>query len=502
MADYYLKSGGGSIGSGSYRGIWSNSQTWAVGDRVVDTAYSGRVYECTTGGAGGASEPSWNTTTDGTTNSGSAVFTTRVPTTWANATIEIYRVSNIAAAGDNVFVSHNHAEVSSAPYPTFAGSVTNPTRVICADDTSGEPPTTKAETGSCGCTGSVNPVLAGAIYAYGVEFRASNTFANGSWRYGPGTGNVSVFEKCKFTMPWTNMQSIQPCGSLAATQVGSIWKNCDVSFAHASQYIGLGSGRLVWQGGSVISSSAPTVLFAFLAGQNQRSDVEVSGVDLSALSSSAVLVSGVGIGRIVFRDVKLPASWSGTLLSSNLSEMRVEMYNGDSGDTNYRLWVEDYYGSIKSETTLVRTGGASDGTTALSWKMASSAYALYWTPGLVSPEIMRWQDAVGSAVTVTVEILHDSATALNDDEVWVEVMGLNTSGVPLGSWTSDRKVMLASAAAQTSSSETWTTTGMTNPNKQKLSVTFTPQEKGYIVARVVLAKASKTIYVCPKLAVA
>ncbi len=38
--------------------------------------------------------------------------------------------------------------------------------------------------------------------------------------------------------------------------------------------------------------------------------------------------------------------------------------------------------------------------------------------------------------------------------------------------------------------------------RQKLSVTITPQLKGFLHARVMLAKASTTIYVDPKLAVA
>lgn len=152
-----------------------------------------------------------------------------------------------------------------------------------------------------------------------------------------------------------------------------------------------------------------------------------------------------------------------------------------------------------SETTLVRTGGASDGTTALSWKVVSDTTATFNRP-FITQEIVQWNETTGSSVTATVEILHDSATNLTDAEVWVEVMYLGTSGVPLGEWISDRKAdVLASAADQTTSGATWTTTGMSNPNKQKLSVTFTPQEKGFVHARVCIAKASKTLYVCPKL---
>ena len=50
---------------------------------------------------------------------------------------------------------------------------------------------------------------------------------------------------------------------------------------------------------------------------------------------------------------------------------------------------------------------------------------------------------------------------------------------------------LAAAANITTSTATWTTTGLTTPVKQKIAITFTPQMKGYfrIVFKVAKAKA-------------
>ncbi len=93
-------------------------------------------------------------------------------------------------------------------------------------------------------------------------------------------------------------------------------------------------------------------------------------------------------------------------------------------------------------------------------------------------------------MTVTVEIVHNSQGSgangvLNDDEIWLEVMSLSTSGVPLGTWTSDRKSdWLASATAQATSSASWTGDSA-GWDTQKLEVTITPQEKGYLHAMVV-----------------
>jgi hypothetical protein len=179
-----------------------------------------------------------------------------------------------------------------------------------------------------------------------------------------------------------------------------------------------------------------------------------------------------------------------------------ELFNSDSTDTNYRLEKKTQFGTITHETTIVGGAGATDGTTAISWKMVSNADAEWNHQTLDSPEIVRWNETTGSAITVTVDILHDSATNLTDKGIWLGVQYLGTSGFPLGSFVSDAAAnYLASAADQASSSATWTTTGMSNPNKQKLSVTFTPQEKGFIHGVVKMALASKTAYVDPVLQV-
>jgi len=119
-----------------------------------------------------------------------------------------------------------------------------------------------------------------------------------------------------------------------------------------------------------------------------------------------------------------------------------------------------------------------------------------------SPEFSVYNSSTGSSLTATVEILTDSETNLQDDEVWLEIDYQGTSGFPKGTRGTDRMTDITSTPAdQTDSSETWDTTGMTNPNTQKLVVTFTPQEVGYVHARVMLAKAA-TVYVDPYITLA
>ena len=203
----------------------------------------------------------------------------------------------------------------------------------------------------------------------------------------------------------------------------------------------------------------------------------------------------------VIRNCRLPVSWSGSLSVNVLSfNERYEMYNCDSSDTNYRLWIADYNGSIKSETSVVRTGGASDGATPLSWVMVSNEKTIFPLFALASPEIVRWNDTTGSAITVTIEIV--SNEPLGNKQCWIEVQYLGTNGLPLSSFISSAPAdLLSLATALASSSEEWATAGITGPSRQKISVTFTPQERGYVHAVVRLAEPNTTVYVDPLLTI-
>jgi len=432
--------------------------------------------------------------------------------TWALAEADLHTPT--WAAGDRVFVSQAHAQSTAAGISiSLAGTIADPTLLLCVNDAA-EPPTAMATTASVTTTGNSAINITGQCLVDGFSFQAG-TGAAGTTAFitlGSTTGDGQRFEHCLFALNTssTSQRISAPTNNGTAADGECVWVDCEVKFGSAGQGIVVGRGLLRWIGGGLASGgTSPTTLFAG-GSTAHRSEVQIENITLTNASAGInIFTAGTGGGKRVIRNSRLPASWSGVLVSGALTTgERYEMYNCDAGDTNYRLWVEDYAGSIKSETTIVRTGGASDGATPLAWQMVTSSNAQYSVNRLESPEIVQWNETTGSSLTATIEIIHDSQGAgsgskFQDDEIWLEVMYLGTSGFPLGTWISDCKAdVLAAAANQADSSETWTTTGLTTPVKQKLSVTFTPQEKGFIHARVVMAKASKTAYICPKLAVA
>jgi hypothetical protein len=258
----------------------------------------------------------------------------------------------------------------------------------------------------------------------------------------------------------------------------------------------------------ISGSSTPIGWITSLSGS--PIDAVIENGDFSALSTGAmnlVLGGATGnmTGQVIFRNIRMPSSWSGGLASASFTSLgfRAEMHNVDSGDTNYTIKTAEYAGSLSQETGIVRTGGASDGVTTLAWKMTTTGNCTFHGARFMSPEIHRRVTAIGSPITLTVEILHDSTTNLKDDEVWLDVKYLGDSGFPTGLTQRDVKTdLLATGVDQAASGATWTTTGLTNPNKQKLEVTFTPQEAGYIIAKVCMGKAGYSIYVDPKIGVA
>lgn len=432
---------------------------------------------------------------------------------WTDAFTTMSAAASGMSAGDTLFVSNNHAESSAtAQTIAFPGTLASPCRVICVSDAA-TPPTAVATTAVVSTTGGSSINIRGTFSMYGVSFECGSSSSSAVMTLCGTDQDYQIFKSCKFVINTTNGSGNILAGITSSNFESScIWYNCDVKFAAAVQGIRPGQNRFRWRGGSMLSGgTSPNSLFAL---QPDHVDVQADGVDLSNASASIDITNPAasGAGSVVLRNCKLPASWSGSLGTPTGFNTRIEMYNCDSGDTNYKLRISDYAGTVSEDTGVYRDGGASDGITPLSWKMSGSANAEYPAIRLESHELAAWNDTVdGSTVTVSVQVVHDGASALKDNEIWLEVQALTNSGFPLSAFSSDEIAgnsiidPATSAAAHATSAETWTGDTGTGPNGSatwhqiELSVDVVPREVGFILARVVTAKASTTAYVDPEL---
>lgn len=425
--------------------------------------------------------------------------------TWALAKATLASALSAAAAGDTIFVADAHAETAGSGVTitlTSPGTAASPCRILCVDDT-GDPssPTTLATTAVVETT-NTNIVFNGFAYVYGITFKAGNaSVAAAQLRFISASPSFFELESCLLRIHDTHPSGGINVGNGSVSYSGLRLINTNIQFAEANQAFFLNMNKTFeWVGGSLVLGTAPTAGLLLLGNGTAFGRVLIRGVDLANLGSGPLAaVSGDFASVVRFEWCKLGSGFTlttGTLDGPQSVELVVD--NCDSGDTNYKMARRSYMGNVDAEATIVRTGGASDGTTPLSWKLTSNSNTKYHRE-LVSPDIFIWNETVGSSVTLTAEIVTDNVT-LTDAEAWLEIEYLGTSGNPKASFASDRKAnTLATAANQTTSSVTWTTTGLSTPTKQKLAVSVTPQEKGLIRARVVLAKASTTMYVCPKL---
>lgn len=424
--------------------------------------------------------------------------------TFALAKATLAGLLAIDTSGDRLFVSQVHSETTGTSYAmNFAGTLTAPSKLLCGNDAA-EPPTALSTGALIACTASSGTSsINGSVYAYGIKFQFAAVL-----QLGAGNSNCfQHFDNCTFDCTGAG-SSGNFASALDNDNVKMLFTNCSWKFANAGNYIQVGQQFEIKGGSALSGTSTPSALFKFPTDRTMTR-VLVDGMDLSNFASTLVLFSNAGVPacRSVIRNCKLPASWSGTLTNAapTAPGQRFEMFNCASTGINYAVWIEDYAGSIRHETTIVKTGGTSNGTTGTALKMATTANCIYPGTPLVSQDISYWNETTASNITITVDIIHDSVTNLKDDEVWLEVEYLGTSGGPLATIVNDCKAdILATGADQTTSSATWTTTGLTNPNKQKLSVTLSSpqtQLKGEFIGRVKMAKASKTIYVDPTLQV-
>jgi hypothetical protein len=434
--------------------------------------------------------------------------------TWALANATAVGAVADAVAGDTIYVSQSHAETTTGTQTiTFPGTIASPNKIICGND-GAAPPTAVATGGSIANTNGTMD-LRGSYYMRGVTLKGGGSGTSCIITVGQSGTGRALLDTCILDFSASTSTS---SGAAIGTNSASVpsmveFRTTDLKFGNASQGLNIRGARFNWTGGSILSGgTAINALVREFGSISCGPGIAViEGVDLSQMSASGNLITTSGIdvpGKLIFRNCKLPTSWSGSLLSAavTLAGFRAEMHNCDSTDTNYRLWVEDYLGTIKSETTNVRTGGASNGTTTISWRMASNADAEYPHLALESGEIPFWVSSTG-AKTATVEIMHDAqgsgtGSDLTNAEIWAEVQYLGTSGFPLGSFANNAKAdVLASAADHTNSSETWTD-DITTPVKQKLTVSFTVNEIGPAILKVYLAKASSTVFIDPKVTVA
>lgn len=490
-------------GSTKYTAItqWAAATAYSVGDirrqLATPSLNDERVFRCTTAGTSGGSEPAWNLGKGATTNDNGTVWTevTGNSTYGWNAAAPRQRLfmnggSSWAAAGDTVRVHENHAESQTAGVTySSPGTASAPLRVITVNDGL----TALATTATVTVNGGANNFnFNGFAYVYGMTYIGS---AAGGTDVGfsDSATNWWKLDNCAFQFTGNSAITIGANASSLDDRLVE-FENVNITFGNTSGGFTL-HGRLIWKGGSVLGSTVPNTLITNVT-TGPGGLFYGHSLDLSVLGSGKTLVAAQSgtMGDILFENCRLGASVAFTSGSiPGQGGLKIRFVNCDSGATNYNFHDQDYQGTITDESVIVYLAD-------ISRKMVSSANVSYFSP-LVLDDIVVYNTIIGGARTANIQIVSDGVT-FNNDEIWAEVECLGNASYPLGVITRDRisDPVFGTPAAQTSSVVPWTTTGLASPIKQVLEVSFTPQIEGIVKIRVMLAKASTTVYVDPKVA--
>ncbi len=148
---------------------------------------------------------------------------------------------------------------------------------------------------------------------------------------------------------------------------------------------------------------------------------------------------------------------------------------------------------IETDTSVYRTGGASDGTTSFSHKMTTASGRLY-NEAFSFPTSKHVE-----AGPQTITIYLAGSSSLNDDEFFIEVSSPSEEVSPTSrnKFRTTKADMLATPTALASDTSNWTGAGV--GTKQKIEVPISPTVDGTVTVRCYLAKPSTTVYVDPKL---
>jgi hypothetical protein len=478
--------------------VWGATLTVVLGQIIYDST-SGALQICSVAGTTGSSTPTFSATAGVTTTDNTVTWTSLGAHgnfgAWAAPHA---RITNADAATwqtvipAKIFIRNNHAETSSSAISLAGGQGTgaSPNQYLSVGAT--VPPTSVSSGASVSTTGNTNISITGNGYYYGISFNlgtGANTPAFSIAKSGP-----QFYESCSFNITATGATALTSFGTASSNSGFGDFLNCTFTFANAAQTLTFYGGNTIIRGGSVAATgTVPTTLITPNNGQGFT--LLIRDCDLSAITGTLFSFgSSNNAGVATLSNCKLGAGVAMTTgASTNAAGPTFRLTNCDSGNKTNRFYEGNFLGTMQQETTIVdNTNIATNGTSQISWNLTTTANASLGQP-YQSSNLTQWNLLTSGSHTATIQI--NSNVSLTNDQIWMELECLDTSGFPIGTLVSSRASdVLVSPTTYTTSSDSW---GGALTHQQYMQVTFSPAFIGYIRVRVYVAVPSTTIYINP-----
>lgn len=433
----------------------------------------------------------------------SAAGGTNTGGSWTNAFLTLLQATAVATNADIIYVDDGHNEGGTAAL-TITLPATPGLRILSVDSALGLTPTAVSAGAVVAiATGSVALGISGCAYVYGVLFKSSATSSSSAIiNIGVTTTSPTILtiEDGSLEVRTTTGSSFMNIGNSASTSADEhvltlINSTIGTGNAAAGGTIKVRGIRLRFSGVSLIGQPMTSI---FTIDPGVGPDIEIVDSDMTGVTVTNLVSAPAssGMANVRFIQCKLPSGYVALTTTAVVQGTEVSILDCASGDTHGLIEYHNALGNIVTESTIKFTGGAAS----QSWKITTTAYASFTSP-FCTPWV-NWYNTGTSAITPRIEVVRTgSATALNNDDLWIEVDAKVTSGSTQATRTTDRRGLLAANAAQDTGAGTWDGSPGT-PWYGKLEVaSLTPAENGHIRGRVCvgLASVAGTVYADPQI---
>jgi len=469
----------------SVNGDVTNTPNWTtvksaalpLGQIIKNVAATYYFILSTAGTAGSGSEPSWTLTAGVTTADNTCTWTclgavggfsawgaphartkNACATNWAGGSIQ-------NSVTQTIFLADNSAETMSTRTTIDAASQVGLFSFLSVDHTASVPPTgvlagaaIKNTNGSGGSNITIGGNGTALHYWYGVTFEYSGASTNAQLVFGGGGNTYIVLDGCTLKLSGSTNTQIT-FGSSGGNNDLYELNNTTCYFTAVGQIIVPMGCRFNWRNtaSAIGGTSVPTNVIDSLFTQYLILDIE--GVDFSAAGSgkTILLVPSSGAGYARFKDCKFGSGAALDNTINNATYFYVDYVRCDSAGTNYKDQRSSNEGTTTTETVVVRTNGASNGTTQLTHKYVTGTGPLWVKPHKGFP-IAVWNTVLSTNRTVKLYGVVNGASVPNNDEFWFDVEYLGASSSPMGSLASGTKAnALTANAALTADTSAWDT---------------------------------------------
>lgn len=409
---------------------------------------------------------------------------------WANAKATVAGVAAVIAAGEICYVSQAHAESTGASVTWFFPTTGVLPKFICADD-SAEPPTAIATTGAIAVTGVGNDLTVnGNVYFFGVNFTVGDDFF---FKPATSTSGVQRYESCVITagVSSSTNNDIQIGGITSTTTTISV-----VDFINCTFNNGAGTSDTQFLVGHLecnminctIGSGAfdSSQLFS-VSNQGRGAVFNLIGCDLSAYNGSLFGTNMASASVIRAIGCKIHAS---ATVGSFTTSGDIHVQAG-SADQFFNNTFVTRYGQADVDTGIV-LNATYDGSTKYSYNVHCTTASAPITEPFRFPIATISEVDFTTDKTFTVEFVRDgSATAYQDDELWIEVEYNDiTDNALRRTDATSRCGLLDTPANLTSSTADWQEGGA------DITGSFAKMKVAVTIDSTVAATGSVRIFVC------